>query len=368
MFPTDIDTTLPLTKWYYATVHGNNNRSIPQILYDHIESVKYEEYFQQKWPVLPMNEVYWLALEMNTKQILRERMGSYLKTMHSQWATLDVQAKRASVTKHPRCPFACRHYDSNEHVIRCPRESNKRLRIHCLEKLDETLRNLDTPPLIKDSILQGITLWTGYDNVKGSTLHRAAFQQEKMGWDHMLRGRIHVAWSDWIIDNQKRHEWNATIAKGLIQWSRAVWQLRCREQHRHAHTFIGTAVYKHMKILFNLQATYNLADNQLFAIPLDQRMHYSPRRNQEWIKLAVNSFECRKRCRGKHQSSINRYFNVSYPDPTKLLTSATLETIKRTANCPPTTETEIRNNNIPRSDKETGSDTDADDGQKTHRQ
>ena len=191
-------------------------------------------------------------------------MGSYLKTIHSQWATLDIQEKRASVKRKPNCPFACGHLDSNEHVLRCPRSSNKILRQTLIGNLIKALKEWETPVEIKTALLQGITLWMGFENVQGSQLHDAAFRQEEMGWEHMFCGRINVEWTKWINNESRRTAWNKAILTVFIEWSRAAWKLRCTEQHQHAHTFVGSTVYEHMKLIYNLQATYQLADKILF--------------------------------------------------------------------------------------------------------
>lgn len=96
-----------------------------------------------------------------------------------------------------------------------------------------------------------------------------------------------------------------------------------------------------MKLLYNLQDTYQLADKILFSDTLRQRITYAPKPNQDWICLPLNSFETRRRQRQKYHSSIDNYFNVPYLNPTALLTRSTIKIIKRTAFYPQATTTKL---------------------------
>lgn len=92
MYPKKQDQPLPQTSWHFKTLHRRVNRSISTMIYDHNESLRYEEYFQKKWPDTLMNEIAWHSLELVTQNKSIEGTGSFLKTVHSQWATLDIQA------------------------------------------------------------------------------------------------------------------------------------------------------------------------------------------------------------------------------------------------------------------------------------
>lgn len=97
--------------------------------------------------------------------------------------------------------------------------------------------------------------------------------------------------------------------KTAIEWSAAAWKLRCIKQNRQVRRFMGTALRNHMSLMYNLQATYNLANPKLFDKKLSERLTLSTRRNQEWIRDTVRSYERQRRQQHKDMGTLDDYFD-----------------------------------------------------------
>ena len=167
----------------------------------------------------------------------------------------EVHPYRLSTRKREkyRKPYSCNkcsqcfvNVEDENHIIQCQINSRKLLRQAWITDLSTFLSGYHTPLAVKDTILSKATSWlyresnqltTEYDSQ--SYLDDAISMQDKIGWDHFVRGRLAIEWGRVInihlhsINNDKytAEQWATELIKINYQHVLSMWELRNKEEH-----------------------------------------------------------------------------------------------------------------------------------------
>jgi ribonuclease HI len=119
----------------------------------------------------------------------------------------------------PSTPLACglcqAPDETDDHVCRCPHTSSALIRLKALETLTSLLESKGTDPAITNLLTTGCRNWldTGATTLDlqappthpfPEILNIAISQQNEIGWNHFLRGRLSIAWGFCFMKWQKQ--------------------------------------------------------------------------------------------------------------------------------------------------------------------
>jgi hypothetical protein len=210
-------------------------------------------------------EGYWLHLENKFHWTLTTRnliawdlfhtlLNNQLHRPHQQlikhsvgWLPTGSEVHRHNPLEEHRCPHCKTVFENNAHLLRCP-HPDRASKMH--QFLSITMNNFyhtsNTAQPIRDLISQSLLQWFRNPAIahrfpRTHPLCRASTQQQAIGWQHFMHGRIATA----IIDYQEQYhrdrdspanDTGQAWAKKLIHKLRGhfheVWQFRCDERHK----------------------------------------------------------------------------------------------------------------------------------------
>jgi hypothetical protein len=242
----------------------------------------------------------------------------------------------------------CQHPDETaDHMTRCPDPAADTLRQDALDDLRQTLRDCGTDPAIRSLLLQGISGWfaTG-DPVQPLQppdthpfyhhLLDAIAQQNAIGWDQILRGRLSSTWglcyTSWAAyspspDTDRPLDscaWTSRIIKWSWDLVHALWKHRNKRLFNASSTVPTTAT--HLRLQAKVRDRY-FRSRDLPRQDLDTYFHEDvdlfqlrqPHVLEAWVAQVDRIFiRHRKEIRQRHKRGlITHYFSrPSHPTHT----------------------------------------------------
>jgi hypothetical protein len=200
------------------------------------------------WSESTFHSVDWDSHEKAIMNKSRFERISIVKLIHGLYQTNERNNKYYRTTdKYPICQDKT---ETLSHVLTCKDPLMIEYRVTQLEDLKASLIKIKTPELIIETVLYGIKHWTAQEDgddkkVKAPSagsvkpaeiLLTQAFaeQQDSIGWEQMLRGRISKKWraayhafkSTRISPETDQVKWGSKLIMLLWEYTRSLWKYR----------------------------------------------------------------------------------------------------------------------------------------------
>jgi hypothetical protein len=155
-------------------------------------------------------------------------------------------------------------------------------------------------------------------------IHHQAIQtaiesQNKIGWDHFIRGRISKKWKKaqkLYSKNTNNTKWPTLCIKSIREASQKIWEVRNLLKFG-TDSQIKTNHQKRLQPIireyyYNFRQTVPRTQHKLFSVPLEVRYTFSPQENRQWInsvKLARKIYKRQEKEFYKTNHTIRKYFH-----------------------------------------------------------
>ena len=206
---------------------------------------------QTGWEPAWFDWVAWPALGRSLRRVGRHLRVTTAKLQFNLLASAVHMHTHGNKKIDKRC-FRCRYLREDfDHILWCP---NGRLaRPAFWKKFCAVLTSLHTAPYIQSKLEFGLTSWQQqgkdsawpsdippYGDTIGRITHMAFFEQEQLGWEQALRGRLSKKWGEaqdqYYKDRypdqlQTGDTWTTRVITALWDYSKDIWMKRNSAYH-----------------------------------------------------------------------------------------------------------------------------------------
>jgi len=229
------------TPWYRLT----NN--MEQEFIRHRRDTPGEAAALSSWDVDPTDSknIDWIAIEGAMKKWTKYQKGTPVKCIHELWDTTQRKKDWGQI-KCGKCPLCGQEDEDAPHVLRCKHPLMKAAREHELSKLSRIVNSSKTSGLLQRWIMVMAKQWIQSfppsippKNEKCRGIRKAINSQKKLSMRNMFRVILSVRWRKMHEANlQKEYgenvsgqSWATKISKAFIDFSIAMWKIRCQIIH-----------------------------------------------------------------------------------------------------------------------------------------
>jgi hypothetical protein len=282
------------------------------------------------WSLDVFEGIDWQQYSMAYRRFPRQR------TFFSKlgWKKLPVAGrlhKRTSCYDH-LCPTCAAEHEDDDHVYQCQHITRSQWRTSILDKIYDKFNTVldpdlmaiiriglrayfnDSSPDFSDRFPQGYSS-TPYNDI--------ITQQNDIGWDHFIRGKISKEWQHVQYQYAKRYGliqqsegWVLGLIKLMANSSFQLWELRnqCCHGHNNATRQQSLSEQAHRKIrcLYQLKPLTLPQDQNLFWHSVDEHLKETVPQLRTWIihnkKLILHSVQVAKAHVKLHTHRIQRFF------------------------------------------------------------
>jgi len=253
-----------------------------------------------KWNSIQFSSIDWEAYEKATKMM---HSSTLLKIAKCVTKTLPVGETMVTRNQwhHPFCSRCNHPSETIEHIYQCPQSDSRRIMGESIMRLDEWLEKVSTEPNLHSQLLLCISQWvTGTPLKSDATFITPIQTQIKLGWFHLMQGRIHSSFSTYMQDHytkihsqKKGVKWVSTLIQKL--WTELFnkqWEHRNKCVHGRDKATKTTRENQNLQLtvrtLYNLekQSTVPLLsqDRHLMERPLTELLHKPTAQKRAWIE------------------------------------------------------------------------------------
>jgi hypothetical protein len=304
-----------------------------QVIADiHYEPLKLKILRDTNWTEDDFNTVDWHSLHRAMLKMPRPRQIAISKLINGLW-NVNIQNHRY-YWQSAACPY-CPTEETMHHLLTCNSKEAQLSRQTATEKLGKAIAAAHTPEPLAAHLLHCIDSWTQDQVVRPSPgtkdkITKATREQNHIGWDNFLRGRISKGWHlaylhfQPIQDKQRvtrASTWTRKLITAVWDYSFSLWEARNNTVHGQ------TEAARESKALKELRRTakqlYNSFENDPHIVPTNQNhlfdkplllMLQLPFTNlQCWILSAQEAIamqQCRDSLRNTKQRELLRQFFV----------------------------------------------------------
>lgn len=184
------------------------NRNFKEELRQPYRSQKILEHMKSKfnWDNKIINSIWWKVHGNTLRKMDRQDRHRISKWLF-QWLPTHAFQHKIHLVSSPKCPACTTTTETNDHLLTRTVPQYCNIKQEWIGKLSTMLRDNHTPPLDHDIIVESIHAHTHKQPIPliqqyDSNMHRnvkAAFlQQQRVGWDQFLLGRIAIGWNTFI--------------------------------------------------------------------------------------------------------------------------------------------------------------------------
>jgi hypothetical protein len=236
------------------------------------------------WDKATYWSINWHAFKHSAKKLpINERV----KMMKFTYGWLPIGSKRTAINPESttHCP-SCNAYETHDHLLRCPNPERAELRENFFAELQKCSEKHHMKSTTTTMIINCLEKWIDTrDKVTTMTtaihsnipLRAAVLQQNKIGWNHFLRGRISKSFQTMVNDSRdiplsayESNKWTIWIIRSTWTHVSDIWTLR--NKHLHGNTIEETAEIARAKVL---QSIKNLYDRR-YELPKKDRKRLFP--------------------------------------------------------------------------------------------
>lgn len=301
-------------------------------LQDIYQQTNYEKYLCEKfkWNKNTFNSINWPQLSYHCNTLPLPQKVQYIKFLHKWRPTQKNLFYSNSVRcSSPACLLCGEQEDNDDHLFHCTHPIMRDAQMETLATLRTALQEIEVSVTMIESIVHYIKSWMRITEPTFITklspsipLHKIIIQaiteQDKIGWDHFVRGRQSKLWiiSQTLSTGRRPSlSWQHKFFMAIQKINSTLWEVRntlqygngkeklTREQRRLAPTI--TELYN--------SYTHHISTKHynIFNTPLAQRLQFSPTENKQWIKTvkAAQKFYKREQYHFyKQHTKITRFF------------------------------------------------------------
>lgn len=270
------------------------------------------EYMAAKynWTKPIMDSIDWDFFNFCYSKQPIHKMTNIIKYIHG-WQYTKGKEQQFNSKSSSLCPAGCREHETQHHYLTCKEPTWIQKVKEETSKLKRRLTQIQTAPVIASIILHAIAQsynimesWPEPFSKSESVAYMAAVEQQKIGWKHILQGRLSKKWI--IAQNfhlQMTHGisqipqstlelWKKTFLPTLIQYGLDLWELRNKVVH--GSTPRESAQIKRLQLNREITVKYMMgessvspAQKRLFQKPEILRLRDSNRSKRNWL-ITVN--------------------------------------------------------------------------------
>jgi hypothetical protein len=212
-------------------------------------SIAFRKYLQDKysWSHTTIESIWWKAYHNSITNLNSAERAIIFKFIHDRLPTKSRSNKYYSYrSKH--CDSCQSDTEDEDHILRCHSANRLQSRKAWYDAISDYLSAAHTPPFVKTSIVSNLHYWLESseithtmlddDNDNGRT-SKAIYQQNNIGWNHFIRGRLSIEWGNIVqshletnqIKNMSAEKWGSDLL--FINWKHIlkIWRERCEEVH-----------------------------------------------------------------------------------------------------------------------------------------
>ena len=203
-----------------------------------------QSYLQQKfnWDATTLNSIDWNVYE-HILQKYSDKRNTIVKHLHLISPTGHIAHRNNSTLPH-ECPACSAPFEDNDHVMTCPHPTRSSWRDSTIQKISH-YRIDESDPYLLDILRDGLSRYhrslpTIDPQQYPLKYRRLILHQNRIGWDHLYRGRWCHEWSTLqaAFDQRQHMASHATVDKWILgigrllidQWL-VVWKLRNEQRH-----------------------------------------------------------------------------------------------------------------------------------------
>ena len=194
--------------------------------------------------------------------------------------------------------------ETQNHIYCCNHPASREVQITSLRTVEKKAIEQGVNLFLIRSMLKGLHAWMHasplpYISPKRTATHQtvreAYYAQDDLGWENLLRGRLHRSWEKAQTDFQTSRDQASspkmpTIIKLL--WDAAATMWKARNDMEHGTTKDARTQYATERMDAQLTDVYKkkhsvslAARIQLFRIPLGRRKQYNLKSNERWLDM-----------------------------------------------------------------------------------
>ena len=262
-------------------------------------------------PILPANidKIDWRAIgtAMRSSSVYKRQFVAKHATGH---CGVGVMMKKWGFRTDSRCPRCKNPDESVTHVIVCPHPSASSTWSEQLDNLKQWMRAQKTNSDIIDAIIRNVKKLRKSGGIFGhhyqdTKMRKVVQEQNCIGWDHFMLGRISTRWSRLQDYHYKRihsrrtgERWATNLIMKIweVHWS--MWQHRNECLHDTGNNEILGSNTMEKEILRELKkgcALLQPTEKYLFSITKTEVREWSAIRKQKWLRTI---------CAARYSSSI----------------------------------------------------------------
>jgi hypothetical protein len=235
---------------------------------------------------------------------------------------LPVADHPAQANENHQCFWCNNTIEDQQHWYKCTSTDAINTRNHQKEFTIQFLNRTKLHPSLHHLIIDLM-----YSDKLTSTqpLQKAYFQQNQIGWDQLLRGRISVEWIKYQNKLTNREDGETTwitIIEHIYTTLHELWLDRNNELHSKATTLVQrrleSIIIPKLTRIYNLQSLVPVQDRQIFELPLEEMIKLNPSYLQRWIER--HEFESSKRENNRlkiNNTTITNFFTKLTPSKKK---------------------------------------------------
>jgi len=128
--------------------------------------------------------------------------------------------------------------ESKDHITQCQATSAVEQWTQAFQSLDDWMQTLNTDPILRQDILDGLTRWNQNNKQTKDNRSEAANEQDLLSWDLALEGAISKKWRVQQANHWKTYRswksskrWTTELIKRLMNTVWDMWQHRNRALH-----------------------------------------------------------------------------------------------------------------------------------------
>jgi hypothetical protein len=290
------------------------------------------KYYKQRfhWTQTTFESINWFYFSMVYRKYPRHR------TFFSKfgWKKLPVAGRlffRQPCYDH-RCPHCHQDHEDDDHLFRCPHDSRTHWRTSLIHTITDTFGSFLDPDLLAIIRIGLMSYFQGgspdfssrFPDGYSSTPYQSLIdQQNAIGWDHFLRGKLSAEWSTLQYFYARRYGmlkpsegWLVLLIRLMATSSYTLWD--SRNQSRHGSDAATKAqllkeqTQREIQCLYLLRDQVLIQDQSLFRTTVQQHLEESVTQQRSWLthykKLIVHSVKVAKAQAKLNTHHIQRFF------------------------------------------------------------
>ena len=212
------------------------------IIHSLTNSQNYVQYLKEKftWDQETFNSIDWKSLTTFIQTLPLEQKVSFIKHSH-KWRPTNKKLIQMEYdeTENSEC-MLCNEIEDDDHPFQCNDPIMQDAQEETLEILKTSLTKIHTSTTITSTIITHLRQWMRNTELSPSqSLHpdikyhqeiqKAINQQNKIGWDHFICGRISGQWKiaqKLFLKTKYKSRWPILCIKSIKDATQKVWEIR----------------------------------------------------------------------------------------------------------------------------------------------